>query len=98
VKGSRGQASVEIVGCALLIALAALAIVQVLLIARTRLAAERIADQAAVLVAEGKPIPRGLRSQASIEQDGSRLTVRVSLPGSLPVGPSEATVTVQLPK
>jgi hypothetical protein len=86
VKGSRGQASVEIVGCALLIALAALAIVQVLLIARTRLAAE------------GKPIPCGLRSQASIEQDGSRLTVRVSLPGSLPVGPSEATVTVQLPK
>ena len=57
----RGQASVEIVACCAVLALAAIAIVQLLAIARTRVEAERIADQAAVLAAEGRPIPPALR-------------------------------------
>ena len=61
----RGQASVELIGCAVLLALAAVAVLQLLAVVRTRIAAERVADQAAVLVAEGRPLPQALRAPRS---------------------------------
>ncbi|MDX6533459.1 MAG: hypothetical protein QOF68_1203 [Gaiellales bacterium] len=98
MKGSRGQASVEMVGFALSLTFMVISIVQVLLFGRAQMTAERIADQAAVLVAEGKPIPRSLRAEAKIELDGRRLTVRVPTPVPLRLGASEAVVTVLVPK
>ena len=92
----RAQASVEIVGCCVLLAIAAIAVVQVLAIARARLEAERIADQAAVLAAERRPIPDALRSRASIRLQGTRLAVSVPLAVALPGAPSEATVTTRI--
>jgi hypothetical protein len=91
-----GQASVEIVACCMLLALAAIAIAELLAITRARIEAERIADQAAVLVAEGKPIPAGLRAGASIERHGDQLQVRVPLPLTIPGGPDAETVTTRI--
>jgi hypothetical protein len=93
-----GQASVELIGCAVLLALAAVAVLQVLAVVRTRIAAERVADQAAVLVAEGRPLPQALRARAQIEQRGDRLVVRMPLPFALPPAPDAATVTVAIPR
>ena len=56
----RGQASVETVSAALLLTLCALAVVQLVLVFAAAERAGRIADQAAVLTAEGRPLPRGL--------------------------------------
>lgn len=91
-----GQASVEVVACCVLLTVAAIAIVQLLAIARTRIEAERIADQAAVLVAEGRPIPDALRARATIERRGRRLAVRVPLPLTVPGGPESETVTTTI--
>jgi Flp pilus assembly protein TadG len=96
VRHERGQASVEIVACCMLLALAAIAIAELLAITRARIEAERIADQAAVLVAEAKPIPAGLRARASIEQRGNQLQVRVQLPLTIPGGPEAETVTTRI--
>ena len=94
----RGQASVEIVAGAVVLALAAIAIVQLLAVTRTRIEAERIADQAAVLAAEGRPIPPALRARASIELHGDRLVVRVPVPLAVPGGPrAEAVTTIIRP-
>ena len=95
---ARGQASVELVACALVLALAAIAVLELLAIARTRVAAERVADQAAVLIAEGRPLPAELRRAARIERHGDRLPVSQPLPVQLPAGPSRASVSVELPR
>jgi hypothetical protein len=96
VSRDRGQASIEVVACCVVLVLAAIAITQLLAIARTRVEAERIADQAAVLAAEGRPIPQSLRERASIELHGDRVVVRVPLPLALPGGPSaEVTTTIR---
>jgi len=96
MRPERGQASVEIVACCMLLALAAIAIAELLAVTRARIEAERIADQAAVLVAEGKPIPASLRARVSIEQHGDRLQVRVPLPLTVPGGPDAETVTTRI--
>jgi hypothetical protein len=96
VSRDRGQASVEIVACCVVLALVAIAILQLLAVTRTRIEAERIADQAAVLVAEGRPIPSALRARASIERHGDQLVVRVPLPLTLPSGPRAETVTTTI--
>jgi hypothetical protein len=96
VSHDRGQASVEIVAWCVILALAAIAIVQLLAVARTRIEAERIADQAAVLAAEGRPIPASLKARASIEQHGDRLVVRVPLPLTVPGGARAETVTTTI--
>jgi hypothetical protein len=92
----RGQASVEMVACCVLLAMAATAAVQVLAIAQARVQAERIADQAAVLAAERRPIPDALRSRASIRLQGTVLTVSVPLAVALPGAPTAASVTTRI--
>jgi hypothetical protein len=65
-----GQASVEMIGCAVLLVLATVAVLEALTIVRARITAERVADQAAVLVGEGRPLPASLRG--SQERRGDR--------------------------
>jgi hypothetical protein len=98
VRDSRGQASVEAVGFVVHMAFVVLAIVQGVLVWRAHVQAESIADQAAVLVAEGRPIPAALRKDAKIERVGDRLTVRVHTPVPVDIGEYEAVVTVTVPK
>lgn len=98
MRDSRGQASVEAVGFALGVFFTAFSIVQALLFAMAETKAERVANQAAVLVAEGRPIPQRLRAEAKIERDGNRLTVRVPTTVPVVLWDSEAVVTVLLPE
>ena len=65
---------------------------------RARIAAERVADQVAVLVGEGRPLPDSLRRAAHIEQRGDRLIVTVPLPVRLPGLPAEQVVTTRVPR
>ncbi len=92
-----GQASVELVAVAALLALAAAAALQWLAVVRAGIAAERIADQAAVLAAEGRPIPASLRDGARIERHGTRLVVTVRVPFAAPGVPPEQEATAVIP-
>jgi hypothetical protein len=93
-----GQASVELVACAALLALTAVAALQWLAVVRAHIAAERLADQAAVLAAEGRAVPSSLRAGATIVREGRRLTVRVRVAEALPGVPREQTATALLPR
>jgi hypothetical protein len=97
VRREHGQASIELIVCASLLAAAAVAALAVLSTVRAWIAAERLADQAAVLVAEGRPLPQSLRAQARIVQHGNRVTVTVPLPLAVPGLPAPATATATVP-
>ena len=94
----RGQASVELVACTALLVLVAIAALQWLAVVRAHIAAERIADQAAVLAAEGRDLPQSLRAGATIARDGRRLTVRVPVAITLPGVPGTQSATAYLPR
>jgi hypothetical protein len=89
---------VELVACAALLAAVAVAALQWLAVVRAHIAAERIADQAAVVVAEGRPVPSPLRAGATIVRDGRRLTVRVPLAFAVPGMPAVQSATAVLPQ
>src|SRR6476659_10591256 len=93
-----GQSSVEMIGCAVLLAIATGAVLEALTIVRARIAAERVAHQAAVLVGEGRPLPASLRDAARIERRGDRIVVTVPLPVRLPALPAAAVVTATVPR
>lgn len=93
-----GQASVEMIGCAVLLAIATVAVLEVLTVVRARITAERVADQAAVLVGEGRPLPPSLRGAARIERRGDRLVVTVPVPVRLPALPAAVVVTATVPR
>ena len=87
----RGQASVELVAGAALLVAAALAVCQLLLVGAAEQRAGRVAGQAAVLLASGRPVPPGLRREAEIRVHGATVTATVtaaSLPG---LGPFRVT-------
>jgi hypothetical protein len=94
----RGQASVEIVACTALLAAVAVAALQWLALVRAHIAAERIADQAAVLAAEGRPIPSSLAAEGRIERRGNRITVRVPVAVRLPGVASDQSAVAVLPR
>ncbi|HEV8452285.1 MAG TPA: hypothetical protein VGQ45_12700 [Gaiellales bacterium] len=93
-----GQSSVEMIGCAVLLAIATVAVLEALTIVRARITAERVADQAAVLVGEGRPLPATLRRGAQIERRGDRVVVTVPLPVRLPALPVAAVATATVPR
>jgi hypothetical protein len=93
----RGQASVETVAAAMLLVLCALGVVQLVLVFSAAQQAGRLADQASVLVAEGRPIPDRLTEQADVvvRDDAVSVTVDVpALPGLPAIG---LTRTARLP-
>ena len=93
-----GQASVELVACAAVLVLAAVAALAVLSAIRARIAAERIADQAAVLLAEHRPLPPALHKGAEIRRDGNRVVVTVALRMAVPVLPASESAVAVLPQ
>jgi Flp pilus assembly protein TadG len=93
----RGQASVETIAAAMLLALCALGVVQLALVFSAAQRAGRIADQAAVLAAEGRTVPARLTDQAHVvvRNDSVAVTVEVpALPGLPAIG---LTRTARLP-
>jgi hypothetical protein len=85
VTGERGQATIELVAFATAAAMAAVGIQAALVAWAAQGRAQGIADQASVLVAEGRPLPARLRADATIRVRGHRLvvTVPVRLAGGL---------------
>lgn len=93
----RGQASVETVAAAMLLVLCALGVVQLVLVFSAAQRAGRLADQASVLAAEGRPIPARLTDQADVvvREDSVSVTLDVpALPGLPAIG---LTRTARLP-
>ena len=74
----RGQASIELVFAAGLAAVLAVGLLPLFQVWQARTRAERIADQAAVLVAEGRPLPDDVTRGARVRV--SHGTVRVTVP------------------
>jgi hypothetical protein len=74
----RGQASIELVFAAGLAAVLAVGLLPLFQVWQARTRAERIADQAAVLVAEGRPLPREVTRGARVRVSGG--TVHVAVP------------------
>ncbi|HYX86854.1 MAG TPA: hypothetical protein VE777_17935 [Gaiellales bacterium] len=81
--GARGQAAVEFVFGAGLAAVLAVSVVPLFQVWQARARAERIADQAAVLVAEGRPVPAALRRSADVQvgRGSVRAVVEVGILG-----------------
>jgi hypothetical protein len=80
----RGQASIEAICTAGTMIVVVAGILQAILTAGARQQALRVAEQAAVAVAEGRPIPQRLRHDAAIEVKGNVVRVTVhgfGLPG-----------------
>ena len=67
---ARGQAAIELVFAACLAGLVAVGTLPLFQVWRARTRAERIADQAAVLVAEGRPLPAGVTRRRRVEVGG----------------------------
>jgi hypothetical protein len=81
----RGQATIELVVFAALAAMVAVGVQAVLVAWAAQSRAQGIADQAAVVVAEGRPVPAELRQDATIQVQAHTLvvTVPVRLAGGL---------------
>ncbi|HXD71737.1 MAG TPA: hypothetical protein VN615_17855 [Gaiellales bacterium] len=81
----RGQATIELVVFAALAAMVAVGVQAVLVAWAAQGRAQGIADQAAVVVAEGRPVPAELRHDATIQVRADTLvvTVPVRLAGGL---------------
>jgi hypothetical protein len=93
----RGQASVETVAAAMLLALCALGVVQLVLVFSAAQQAGRIADQASVLATEGRPLPARLTDQAHVVVRDDTVSVTVDVP-ALPGLPAIGlTRTARLP-
>jgi hypothetical protein len=80
VNRERGQATVELVAFAAVAALVAVGLQAVLVAWAAQGRAQGIADQAAVMVAEGRPVPGELRRGAAIRVRGRTLVVTLPVP------------------
>lgn len=76
----RGQSTIEMAAGGLAVVVGALVAVQLLLVVGAQLRASRLADQAAVRLAEKRPLPAGLSGDAVIHRVGRRVVVTVPVP------------------
>jgi hypothetical protein len=92
-----GQSTIEMAAGGLLVIVGALVAVQLMLVVGAQLRASRLADQAAVRLAEKRPLPARLRRDAAIRRTGRRVVVTVPVP--MLVGGASFTVsdTASLP-
>ena len=91
----RGQASIELVFAAGLAAVLAVGLLPLFQVWQARTRAERIADQVAVLVAEGRPLPGAVTRGARVEVSSG--TVRVAVPLAVLGRELEVTATARTP-
>ncbi len=93
----RGQATVELVAFAGVLAAVAVSLQALFVLWAAQGRAQQLADQAAVVVAEGRPVPALLRREADIRVDGRRMEVRlhVTLAGGL--GETDVVARATLP-
>jgi hypothetical protein len=91
----RGQASIELVFAACLAGALALGLLPLFQVWQARTRAERIADQAAVLVAERRPLPQALTRGAHVEVSGR--AVRVAVPVGVLGYSVDVTATARTP-
>ena len=91
----RGQASIELVFAACLAGAAALGLLPLFQVWQARTRAERIADQAAVLVAERRPLPRGLTRGVRVDVSGR--SVHVAVPVGILGRRVDVTATARTP-
>ncbi len=92
---ARGQAAIELVFAACLAGLLAVGAVPVFQVWQARTRAERIADQVAVLVAEGRPLPASVTRGADVDIRGH--DVRVRVPVTLAGHALDVTATARTP-
>jgi hypothetical protein len=92
---AHGQASIELVFAACLAGLVAVGTLPLFEAWRAQTRAERIADQAAVLVAEGRPVPADVKHGARVEVGPH--AVRVVVPVRLLGHAVEMTATARTP-
>ena len=85
MNGERGQATIELVAFAAVAAMVAVGIQAVLVAWAAQGRAQGIADQAAVMVAEGRPVPAGAAPRRHDPRAGHALvvTLPVRLAGGL---------------
>jgi hypothetical protein len=76
----RGQSTIEMAAAGLVVVVGALVAVQLLLVVGAQLRASRLADQVAVRLAEKRPLPADLRSDARVTRAGRRVVVTVPVP------------------
>jgi hypothetical protein len=91
----RGQASIEFVFAACLAGALALGLLPLFQVWQARTRAERIADQAAVLVAERRPLPAALTRGARV--DVAARAVRVVVPVAVLGHRVDVTATARTP-
>jgi hypothetical protein len=94
----RGQATVELVAFAVLAAVVAVTLHAILIVRAAQGRAQGIADQAAVLAAEGRPLPGRLRRAADIAVHGRAVTVTVRVSPAPGVGVVDAVARAALPR
>ena len=92
---ARGQATIELVFAACLAGLLAIGTLPLFQVWQAHTRAERIADQAAVLVAEGRPLPPAVTRGAEVELDGH--VVRVTVPVAFSGHELEVRATARTP-
>jgi hypothetical protein len=93
----RGQATIELVAFAGLFAAVAVALQSLFVLWAAQGRAQQIADQAAVVVAEGRPVPATLRRGAEVRVDGRRLEVRVHVTLAAGLGRADAVARATVP-
>ncbi len=92
---ARGQAAIELVFAACVAGLVAVGMLPLFEVWRAHTRAERIADQAAVLVAEGRPVPADVRDGARVVV--GRRVVRVVVPVTILGRAVEVSATARTP-
>jgi hypothetical protein len=97
VTDERGQAAIELVAFAGLAAMVAVALQAVLVAWAAQGRAQGIADQAAVILAEGRPVPGGLRRGAAIRVHGHTLVVTLPVPLAGGLAQTTAVARAALP-
>ena len=93
----RGQATVELVAFGVVAAVVAVGLHALLVLWAAQGRAQGIADQAAVLVAEQRPLPASLRREADIRVRGHTLVVAVPVRLAGGLGRTDAVARAALP-
>jgi hypothetical protein len=97
VNRERGQATVELVAFAVMAAVVAAGLHALLVLWAAQGRAQGIADQAAVLMAEQRPLPPSLRHEADIRVRGSTLVVTVPVRLAAGLGRTDVVARAALP-